>query len=841
MNTHGIKRTLPLALLTAMVMVPAAVSAARAETYTGPIKEQLSSHIGWEVNKTTKGEICLVSEACQPGKESNETGGFDGDTHGVAVNNDPASSQDGDVYVIDNSHRVQELSAAGAFVSTFGWEVNMTKDETPGATQAEKNVCTAKSGDVCKAGVEGPAPGQFGELISLAVDPINGDVYVADRQNDGKITEEGGKRVQKFTAEGQFLLEIGKEVNETEDKTSGANEAQKNLCTAGEACIGPAPSDAETTKPGAFVKPAALAVDGPEDLLYVGDEHRVQEFEADGKYKREIPLTSISAQSGSRVGALAVDEAGDVYLAYEVHFISAPTIREFTPDGSEVKNAAFPLTLEARQIGAFNFSIGQLAIDASGRLAVDESENTTEQEPPHKTDITSFGSLLSGSTGVLITEYTLPSIFGGAEGLAFSANGDLYAAVEREVLAYTPVRVAELLSSGVACRPGGESETSATINCTLSGEANPEGVEDTEAWFQWGRTTELGSETVKESVVNGETLAPIAPVPLDGLRPNETYYERLAGYDHNVQPPESVLRSQKGSFITSTVAPKIVDEPSVSFVGSASAVMFGELNPENAKTEYFFEYGQGEALAKCPNGVRKAACPGVASTGVLESAVYGKIGATLEVGNLVPGTVYHYRLSAESENTGKTEKLASRGEGQQEGSFTTAPAPLVAAQTGVASAVAATSAVVTGTVNPEGQPATYAFELGVYQGASTQYGVVFSGQAGAASAPVEESLPLTGLLPGTTYAYRVKIASGYGEATGEALLFTTAGLPAVLEVPSPLPLLAVPSIAFPTPVIPPKTKTPKTVTKKKTKKTKPKKRRKGKSKQHKAHKTSTKQ
>ena len=34
-----------------------------------------------------------------------------------------------------------------------------------------------------------------------------------------------------------------------------------------------------------------LAVGGPEDPLYVGDEQHVQEFDAKGEWKGEIPLT----------------------------------------------------------------------------------------------------------------------------------------------------------------------------------------------------------------------------------------------------------------------------------------------------------------------------------------------------------------------------------------------------------------------------------------------------------------------------------------------------------------------------------------------------------------------
>jgi hypothetical protein len=117
--------------------------------------------------------------------------------------------------------------------------------------------------------------------------------------------------------------------------------------------------------------------------------------------------------------------------------------------------------------------------------------------------------------------------------------------------------------------------------------------------------------------------------------------------------------------------------------------------------------------------------------------------------------------------------------------------------TGGSSAVTATSAVVSGSVDSDGQPATYTFEVGVYNGASTQYGVVFSGQVASSTLPVLKTLPLTGLQPGVTYAYKVTIASGYGAMEGEPVTFTTAGLPSVLVSPTPLALLAVPDVAFP--------------------------------------------
>jgi hypothetical protein len=103
-------------------------------------------------------------------------------------------------------------------------------------------------------------------------------------------------------------------------------------------------------------------------------------------------------------------------------------------------------------------------------------------------------------------------------------------------------------------------------------------------------------------------------------------------------------------------------------------------------------------------------------------------------------------------------------------------------------------------VTPDGQPATYSFELGIYRGAGTQYGTVFSGLT--STLPETVTLPITGLQPGTEYAYRVKIASGYGSATGNTIVFKTEGLPTILAAPISPPLLPLPAIRFEKPAVP---------------------------------------
>jgi hypothetical protein len=768
------KRSIPqAALLSALALLAATVtllaSAGGARAATPPIKEILSSHIGWEANATTKANICTVQSqnTCQKAKPSTQPGGFQY-PKGVAVDGDVSGSRYGDVYVADSgNHRVQVLSPTGEFVGMFGTDVN----ETNGADICTENEITTAHVK-CKEGVKGPAPGQLGEsLRAVAVDPSSGDVYTAEEG----FGPGGGSRVQEFTAEGAFVLEIGKEVNET---------TKDNLCTEeeikeqGVKCR--APVETDTPEPGAFVPPGgpeALAVGGPQDLLYVGDEHRVQEFEADGEYKGEISLTSISSAPASIVHGIAVDKAGDVYVTYEDELTEATNVvHEFAPDGSEVKTLTVPGVIQG------------IALDPAGRLAVIEGE---EEGLGYR------GALYEvGATGLrLITNLTSPP----SKGIAFGGEDQLYSVGDagtgrtgHELIAYVPVPVGELLGAPEECAPGVEHESDATLDCVLHGEVDAWGVKETQVFFQWGRTAALGEVTTPPSLIaNVDNLGEEEPVAkvgatVEGLRPDETFHYRLAGEDENVKTPE-LLTSETVSFATQMVAPQVVGEPSAVYETSSSAVVFGELNPENANTAYEFQYGACPTLESCPE---------MLSTTASESAVYGTIGTTVEVTGLQPATAYRYRLVASNEGEVAGKRVGGSAMGV-EGTFTTSPAPVPQARTGAVNAVGVTTATASGTVNPDGQPATYEFELGVYAGAATQYGIAFSGAAGAGTLPVTETLGITGLQPGTTYAYRIKIASGYGTDTGEPVLFTTEGLPAVLGSPPPLAQLAIPDIAFP--------------------------------------------
>ena len=802
MSTRRMYTRLPVAVLATTVVLLAAAGGAQAAV--GPIKEIFSSHLGWEVNETG-GNLCLASEKCQPGRFSSKPGGFE-------YVHDVAGAPNGNIYVSDKgNYRIQEFTATGEFVLMFGKEVNHKGGDT----------CTKAEASECQAGVEGNGPGQFGEIpASVTVDPVSDDVYVAEIDSSrgngsGELTF--GRRVQEFTADGTFVLEIGKEVNET---TKG------NLCTQVEAskgtkCGGPTLRLPGTpyewgTEHGSFNFAETgdiLAVGGENDLLYVGDEHRVQEFEADGQWKSEITGLGL-------VTAVAVDNScslqepvltgtacesfdpdyGDIYITTE----GSNTVQRYSPTG-QLLNEPITITPTHTEPEAHaQIGIEAMAIDPDGRLALAKPENYSHEEKEFKHY---SGTLYHASTGTPITEFTIP-IQSGSNGIGFNGKDQLYAAADgHEVLDYTPVAVAELVSSPQSCVAGAERESDVTLACMLKGEVDAWGVPGTRVFFQWGSTPALGQTTAPPSVVadtksEGEEEPFVgASAPVTGLRPNETFYYRLAGEDRNSLSPET-LGAQTLSFTTPLVAPRVVGEPAASFVHYASADLFGEVNPENASTAYEFQYAPTGSCATLEG------CATASQLPATRSAAYGAVGTTVEATGLKPATSYRYRLIAENEEQ-------ERAVGQ-EGVFTTEPAPVPLAVTAAAGGVGVTGAVASGSVDPDGQAATYTFELGVYAGAETRYGVVFSGSAGSGPTPVGEAVALSGLQPGTTYAYRIAVASGAGSDTGEAVLFTTLGLPAVLVAPSLPALLAIPPIAFPT--APTSTPTTKTTTKKQTKK-----------------------
>ncbi len=204
-----------------------------------------------------------------------------------------------------------------------------------------------------------------------------------------------------------------------------------------------------------------------------------------------------------------------------------------------------------------------------------------------------------------------------------------------------------------------------------------------------------------------------------------------------------------------TIAPK-VGTTSASGVAETIATLEASVGPNSQATTYDFEYGTTTAY-----GAQTSA--GSAGSGA------GAATVSAPVGGLTPATPYHFRAVA-TNGTGTT-----YGPDQ---TFTTIAPPTAISQP--ASSVMLTSAILNGTVNPQGHATTYHFDWGPTTSYGSQLPEV-DASVGADSAKHQLEQELTGLSADHTYHFRV-VATNCGGCTegttyGADQTFTTAAPP----------------------------------------------------------------
>jgi tripartite motif-containing protein 71 len=201
----------------------------------------------------------------------------------------------GNIWVSDTSNnRVEQFNEKGEFVSTFGKEVNKSRVEA-GGTEAEKNRCTASSGNVCQAGKAGSANGQFKGPKGIAA-TAGGNLMVVDA---------GNSRVQKIGPSGEYLAKIGSTsagIEQLKEPASVAVAADGSIwvADAGNNRLAQWTSTFEWirqvgsagTGNGQFNRPDAVEVGG-DGKLWVGDEggDRIEVFNSKGEYLRQFGAT----------------------------------------------------------------------------------------------------------------------------------------------------------------------------------------------------------------------------------------------------------------------------------------------------------------------------------------------------------------------------------------------------------------------------------------------------------------------------------------------------------------------------------------------------------------------
>jgi hypothetical protein len=605
-----------------------------------------------------------------------------------------------DVYVLDagQNQRVSQFTPAGVFVRSFGWGV------LDGA--AELQTCTTATG--CQAGQEGSGPGQLDWSDEIAVDndpasPSYGDLYVVDQRNF---------RIEKYSPSGEFLLMFGGEVDHT---------THADLCTAEDIAVKHDTCGAGVpgTGPGRFYESSvhifhtaaqsfseansnSIAV-GLGGTVYVGDFRRVQEFESDGTFLRQLGLPEAQF-----VTSLAVNESGHVFAnspaLNESQLVRLPSAGTFTVTfkGQTTPSLPFDVSETALQqaieglstVGAGNIhtefatdsgvqtlrvyfikSLGDanlpqmtassatvetLVEGAAGELLqlgpTGEVLQTYDEtgEPAHIA-LDEEGDLLlsdamtadfrifkpDGSLYAVFTSDQLSNPRGIAVG---SAAGKLYATASKQLAAVDLPKAGPPLIKLGSERATDVLTTTATLHAIL----NPEGFE-THYRFQYVTQQHFEAEgfaNPEETPLIKIEGPPIhdepVSVPISALAKGTVYhYRALAESEcHGAVPPAQECLAEGPDQTFETLPPVTVRNFTTQTVAPEEVILEAELNPNGSAIPTHYAICYGAEAGHYAAGCSEGTLPPGNTFQSVSAAFTG----------LQPNTSYHYRLTATNEN-----------------------------------------------------------------------------------------------------------------------------------------------------------------------------------------------
>lgn len=274
--------------------------------------------------------------------------------------------------------------------------------------------------------------------------------------------------------------------------------------------------------------------------------------------------------------------------------------------------------------------IGPIAVDGEGDIyVVEKLANVAEQ-------FNAAGVYLSRLAG------TADGPFKEVRSVtADAASGDVYVGDFDQALktgvvdAFGPSLVVPDVTTGAAVATVKSVNGEGQIQAALNGTVNPLGEGEATCRFAWGTTAAFGQTAPcePESVGEGNAPAPVTAT-IEGLVPDTTYTLRLQASNKNGTNPGEAADNKE----LATPGPGIHSQ-SVSTLAATSAKLNATIDPNNAPTSYYFQYGQStayEAQVPAPPGPSLGAGKGDVQV------------APQHIQGLTPGTVYHYRVVAVS-------------------------------------------------------------------------------------------------------------------------------------------------------------------------------------------------
>ena len=522
---------------------------------------------------------------------------------------------------------------------------------------------------VSSFGSVGSGAGQFRNPYGIAIEQGNGDVYVVDRNN---------QRVERFTAEGAFLLGWGFGVANGEDRAETCTTA----CRQGFEGAG-----SEMEGAGQFAFPEGIAINNDPlsasyGHVYVVDaqNHRVEEFGSGGEFilafGGEVNKTTkadvCTAASGDRCGAgvegagqgefeglgerdIAVDAEGHVYVgdANGVQRFNEGGVYEAGGLGSTWELAmAGPHAIYARAHagGVHEYEVSVSGAELHGTelgSARDAGGTARAMATGPGGDLLIMDAPYAGSEPVQhILEYNaagneVAAFAGGEEdgkaGLAWGeAASRLYALNHDSEPERADVRVLSLPSPGPVLFAGSQTAAPVQVSAaTLHAKVNPEGAK-TSYHFAYG--TEVANETATPTASLAASFEddPVQAT-LEGLTPDTTYHFHVVAENANgsMEGPDETF--------TTPAAVAITSESATEVTGTA-AIVEAQVNPSGVPASYSFQYWTGAYDAATAQSTPASSLAGGDEGVAVAASLHG----------LAPSTTYHWRVVGQDERGGVT-------------------------------------------------------------------------------------------------------------------------------------------------------------------------------------------
>jgi phosphodiesterase/alkaline phosphatase D-like protein len=300
---------------------------------------------------------------------------------------------------------------------------------------------------------------------------------------------------------------------------------------------------------------------------------------------------------------------------------------------------------------------------------------------------------------------------------------------------------------------------------TLNGTALPNGPAT--VFFQYGTSTAYGSATPGLEITGVTPLE--IPIPVAGLRPELTYHYRIG-----ITTGAGTVFGSDMTFTTIKSPPLVATGQPID-IETGVVKLIGAVAPNGTPTTVWFEYGIADESGDPPLTTTPQEVTGGAEV----------IDIEFTLAELEPGTGYYCRLVGTSEAGEAAGEQVYFTVGDAAG-LTGTPDAAPGVETLEALDIAVSSAVLQGTVNPQGGTTFVYFEYGLTQayGQSTAARGIGSG--------VDPALVLQavdGLVAGANYHFRIVASNSLGTSYGEDQTFET-GLSnpvAVTGSASPLP------------------------------------------------------